>query len=69
MSEYKLLRLQEVIEQTQLSRSSIYFGIQKGSFPAPVKVALRAVRWKSEDIETWRANLSSTARGGGPAAL
>lgn len=57
MTKFTLLRLPEVIEQTQLSRSSIYSGIKCGSFPSPVKVGARAVRWKSEDIQEWRSGL------------
>jgi predicted DNA-binding transcriptional regulator AlpA len=30
-----------------------------GSFPRPVRVSERAVRWRLEDIEGWRDSLPS----------
>ena len=48
-----ILRLPAVIEKTGLSRSTIYAGIQKGTFPAPVNLGLRSVGWLESEIDAW----------------
>ena len=49
----KLLRLPDVIAATGLSRSSLYSRIQTGSFPAPVKIGLRASAWPANEVASW----------------
>lgn len=49
-----LIKLPEVIQETALSRSSIYAAMKLGLFPAPVKIGRRAVAWRAEEIEQWR---------------
>jgi prophage regulatory protein len=49
-----LVRLTEVCELIGVGRSTIYKWVNEGTFPAPVKVSERAVRWRTEDIEHWR---------------
>ncbi|NCO04306.1 MAG: AlpA family transcriptional regulator [Alphaproteobacteria bacterium] len=55
LDEHKqsLLRLPEVIKRTGLSRSTIYAYIDKGDFPKPVKIGLRAVAWHEVKIDSW----------------
>lgn len=48
-----LLRRAEVEHITGMSRSSIYRLMHAGTFPAPVRVGTRAVRWRWRDIEAW----------------
>ena len=48
-----ILKLNQVTGRTGLSRSSIYFGIQEGTFPKQVKLGARAVGWLENEIETW----------------
>lgn len=67
MSTTPLLRLPAVISLTQLSRSTIYAAIQAGTFPRPVRVGERAVRWRSGDIDTWLAGLGGSQSPKGPA--
>lgn len=55
----KLLRRPEVEAETGLSRSSIYAGMQAGTFPTPVRIGVRAVAWRESDIAAWKANLPS----------
>lgn len=57
-----VLRLPQVIQLVGLSRSSIYLLIQRGLFPKPVQLSLRAVAWRQADIEAWLA--SRTIAGG-----
>jgi prophage regulatory protein len=50
-----LLRLREVQARTGLSRTSIYECIAAGTFPAPVKIAVRSVAWDSLAVDAWIA--------------
>ena len=51
----RLMRLEEVLGYTGLSRSELYRQIQDGTFPRPVKVGKRAVRWRESEVEEWIA--------------
>ena len=51
-----LLRLREVIARVGLSRSSIYLAISQDRFPRPALIGLRAVAWRSSEIENWIAS-------------
>ncbi|MEZ5551531.1 MAG: AlpA family phage regulatory protein [Pseudomonadales bacterium] len=53
-----LIRLAEVCELIGVGRSTIYKWMNEGTFPAPVNVSERAVRWRTEDIEHWRNALT-----------
>ncbi len=49
----QMLKLPDVSQITRLSRSSIYSFIQKGEFPAPVKIGNKAVAWLDHEIHAW----------------
>ena len=49
-----VIRLKEVCEMLGLSRSTIYKLLSENKFPKPVHLALRSVRWRVEDVESWR---------------
>lgn len=49
----QILRLPAVVQVTGMSKASVYLGIKKGTFPAPVKLGERAVGWPSEAIDAW----------------
>ena len=51
----RLVRLSEVLARTALGRSSIYRKMLDGFFPVPLKVGVRAVRWRESEIEAWLA--------------
>ena len=48
-----MIKLKEVQKMTSLSRSSIYAYIDKGIFPAQVKVGERSVAWNYDEITNW----------------
>ena len=52
----RLLSLSEVKCRSGLSRSSLYRKMRDGSFPEPLKVGLRSVRWPQAEIEAWVAS-------------
>ena len=56
----RLMRLEEVLEMSSISRSELYRQVADGRFPRPVKVGLRAVRWWQSEVEAWRADLPRT---------
>lgn len=48
-----LLRLPAVLRTTGLGRSTLYRLISEQAFPAPVKLAKRAVAWRQEEVQQW----------------
>jgi len=51
ISPTKFLKLPEVRIRTGKSRSSIYQGVNNGTFPKPIKIGPRAVGWIEAEIE------------------
>ena len=49
----KFIRRKKVEEITGLSRSTIYEYMAIGAFPKQIKIGLRAVAWKEEEILDW----------------
>ena len=56
----RLLRRKEVEERIGFKHSAIYRWINAGSFPRPVQVGGRAVRWRESDIDAWLETLPTT---------
>jgi predicted DNA-binding transcriptional regulator AlpA len=56
-----LLRLPAVLEATGLGRSTVYRLTAEHAFPAPVKLAKRAVGWRDDDVRRWTSGRPSTA--------
>lgn len=48
-----ILRLPAVKQKTGQSRSTIYDKVQRGEFPAPVKLGERAVGWIEAEVDAW----------------
>lgn len=57
----KILRPTEVVRLTGLSLSTIKRLEQRGDFPQRVKLSLKAVGWKSSDIQIWIESKKSEA--------
>ena len=51
--ESMLLNRKQVESMTGLSRSTLYRQMRTGTFPTPLKVGIRAVRWRPHDIAEW----------------
>ena len=54
---YVIPRLDEKlidIHVTRIGRSTVYLRLSEGTFPKPVRLGLRTVRWRIEAIEAWR---------------
>lgn len=56
------LRLPEVIRRTGLGRSTIYLRVNNGTFPAPLKIGIRAIAWLESDVDSWLAATVKAAR-------
>ncbi|WP_028867888.1 AlpA family transcriptional regulator [Psychromonas arctica] len=49
----RLMKLKEVMNNTGLSRSSVYKYISEGHFPKPVPTGERSVAWLDSEIDDW----------------
>lgn len=49
----RILRLQRVLDKTGDSRSGLYRKIAAGIFPAPIKLSVRSVGWREDEVEAW----------------
>lgn len=58
-----ILKLKTLTSVTALSRSSIYRLIQAGLFPKPVRLGLRSVGWRSEDVHAWLESRATVGAG------
>ncbi len=58
----RFLRLPQVEELTGFKRSHIYNLMKAGSFPASVKLGIRAVAWDSQAIEQWQKERLAAAQ-------
>jgi prophage regulatory protein len=47
------VRMAAVLRMTGLGRSTIYRLMAENKFPAPVRLAKRAVAWRRIDLERW----------------
>lgn len=53
-------RLPNVLARTGLGRSTLYTLVAGGSFPAPIKLSVRAVGWRSDDVGAWLLGRSAS---------
>jgi prophage regulatory protein len=71
MIQSQILRINQVIEISGLSRSSIYRLVHIGLFPKPIKIGISAVGWVAAEIDQWiadRKSLSMVVRSAGVSA-
>jgi len=48
-----IMKLQDIIKVTGLSRSTIYKLMSEGDFPKQVSLGYRSVGWVSTEIDDW----------------
>lgn len=53
VSGHALLILEAVLARVGLGRSTLYAMVKAGTFPAPIKLSPRCVRWRASDVEAW----------------
>jgi len=49
----QILKLNDVIEKTGLSRSTIYLKMSQSEFPKSISLGKRSVGWLEKDIDDW----------------
>lgn len=52
LPETGFIRLPTLLAVFPISKSSLYDGIKKGIYPAPVKLSERTAAWRVEDIRS-----------------
>lgn len=57
-----LIKLPAVKERTSLSTSEIYRRIEAGTFPAQIKLGVKAVAWLEHEINDWINQAIAQAR-------
>ncbi len=58
MTQQSFIRLRQVLEIIQASKSFVYNGMKNGTFPQNFKIGTRASAWRKSDIEAWMAEQS-----------
>lgn len=64
-TKHRILRLPQVKSITGLSRSTIYFRIDLGTFPKQVCLGGRAVGWLEDEIQEWLQDQIDASRQAG----
>lgn len=53
-----LLNVKTVQDITGLSRSTIHAKVKAGTFPAPIRLSIRCVRWSAQAVTNWISSLA-----------
>lgn len=48
-----LWNLKKVLQETTLSKSTVYRLINEGDFARPVKISARRIGWRPADVAAW----------------
>lgn len=56
-------RLPAVMKLSGKGRTQLMEDVKAGRFPAPVRIGLRAIGWKSSSIRQWQDGLPTTTQG------
>ena len=51
----KFYRLSHLTKTLDVSGSSIWAWVKKGTFPKPIKLSANCTAWNADDIEEWAA--------------
>ena len=51
--EPRILRSPQVERLTSLSKATLYRMVNSGAFPRPIKLGMRAVGWRRDEIDQW----------------
>jgi prophage regulatory protein len=51
----KVLRLPDVQDKTGLRHTTIYKGVQEGTFPRPIPLGAKARGWIESEVDDWIA--------------
>ena len=59
---YRLLHLTKTLD---VSPSSIWAWVKKGTFPKPIKLSANCTAWNAADVEEWVAERTAASQHGG----
>jgi prophage regulatory protein len=51
-----LLRAPQVLQRTALKKTTFFALVKSGQFPAPFRIADRAVAWRAAEVDQWIAS-------------
>lgn len=60
-----VLRVKDLIQKLNISRSSLYKLIKEGKFPKPISLGARSVGWNSKTVDDWLDDRAKQANQGG----
>ena len=49
----QLLNIHQVEAWTGMNKGTLYRQMAQGQFPRPIRIGLRAVRWRERDLQAW----------------
>lgn len=52
----RILRIGTVLEQTGLSRSTLYRKMEAGTFPRSLRISTRCAGWRQSAVNEWLRN-------------
>jgi prophage regulatory protein len=52
-AQTRLIRLPELLTLVGYGRSTVYEMVDKGTFPAPVRLGPKAIAWRSDQVDAW----------------
>lgn len=55
-------RLNKVLEETGLSKSTVYDLMKKGGFPAAIRLSKKAIGWSDVEVRTWQEDRVKASR-------
>lgn len=61
-SATRLIRLPEVLKIVAMGKTRLYAKVADGSFPKPIRLSERQVRWALKDVVGWVESLSPRER-------
>lgn len=56
LNRESLMKLPEVAAWVAMSEARVRDLSRRALFPAPVRLGMRAIRWRPADVETWLAS-------------
>lgn len=61
-AELRILRRKQVEARIGLSRSTIYGGVNAGTFPKPINLGRQSVGWIEAEVEQWLRDRIAASR-------
>ena len=59
----RFCRIGEVLRRYAKKRSTLYAEVQRGEFPAPIRIGTRQSAWRESDLVEWETSLAAKTAG------